>query len=716
MRPRWEVAPNDVSSYNSHVDDSQHVYNNTMTTDQSLPCKICLYIVVLFTVLIVVAWINTTAAFAVMFIVMVDFYMMPTNGASVPQHQLLHSNSRQSHTSSSSYQIAKADLHELNKEDGRDNDQTDMVTRSSISQVPLQMDKSSLIEESNIKHAASPITIKHTQTKCPLSIKHQQTKCCLAEQIILKSTLISHGPPNIFKITDVKRIQMQAKKISKCEIGTPSVSAPPPGRVLMLVGATGAGKTTLMNGICNYIYGVQWNDNFRFQMISNQDEGSQSQTQSQTKWITAYTFHRMEGSPLHYTLTVIDTPGFGDTNGLERDKEITAQIKDLFSIKGENGIDQIHVIGFVAQAPLARLTPPQRYVFDEILSIFGRDVGQNIFIMATFADNKPPPVLEAMKEAGIPYRKDVKFNNSALFGANTASTSDIFDKCFWDMGTAGFKVFFEEFEKVEARSLQLTKEVLKERERLEANIQGLQPQIRAVMLKMTSLEEEKDILKKYQSQINENKDFKYNVNETHQQKIDLHGQFVTNCLECNVTCHFPCQIPNDKEKYNCAAMTKQGDMNTTCTVCSRKCSWVKHVNNSYRFEIYEKIVEKTSDELKKRYENAVDGRSKADSIISSIEDELQQMHTGVIDMIYQVHRSLTRLDKIALKPNPLSEVEYIDLLIESEKSEAKPGYMQRIDCYQKVKEKAKILSLVTDDENFERIKQNDTWAHVFRTV
>ena len=33
---------------------------------------------------------------------------------------------------------------------------------------------------------------------------------------------------------------------------------------------------------------------------------------------------------------------------------------------------------------------------------------------------------------------------------------------------------------------------------------------------------------------------------------------------------------------------------------------------------------------------------------------------------------MQRLDEIALKPNPLSEVEYIDLLIESERQEAKP--------------------------------------------
>ena len=119
-----------------------------------------------------------------------------------------------------------------------------------------------------------------------------------------------------------------------------------------------------------------------------------------TAWITAYTIYYMPGMAVKYSLTIVDTPGFGDTSGIERDKEITRQIKEFFSMESEKGgIDRIDGIGFVAQASLARLTHTQRYVFDSILSTFGKDIADNIFMMLTFADAKKPPVVEAIKAA-----------------------------------------------------------------------------------------------------------------------------------------------------------------------------------------------------------------------------------------------------------------------------------------------------------------------------
>ena len=204
--------------------------------------------------------------------------------------------------------------------------------------------------------------------------------------------------------------------------------------------------------------------------------------------------------------------------------------------------------------------------------------------MVTFADGKQPPVLDAVRAAGVPFNTYFKFNNSALFACKQAD--DEIDKIFWKMGKESFEDFFNCFSKAKTQSLQVSREVLQEREQLEVTIQGLQPQIQAGLAKIDELRQERQLLKDHRADIVTHKNFKYQVQVTKQRKVDLPvGRYTTNCLKCNYTCHDYCGCANDGDKFKCSAMKKINEQEATCNVCPGHCSWRDHVCNPYKFEI-----------------------------------------------------------------------------------------------------------------------------------
>ena len=555
--------------------------------------------------------------------------------------------------------------------------------------------------EPELKEAPGKPMEKLTIARITTKSNTNETEQSLANFVKNRSQVIERKPGALMILKPPIERRKSAKgkrnRFSRCEIiGRSKPVGTPNEKILLLIGATGAGKSTLINGIVNYIMEVPRNDDFRFKIIF--DEEGKSQSHSQTNQITAYSFH---GSCLPYTLTVIDTPGFGDTRGIERDKAIVNQIKELFSTGGSDGIDQIHGIGFVTQASMPRLTPTQKYIFDSILSIFGKDIASNIFLLMTFADGQEPPVLSAIKEAAIPYQKGFEFNNSALY----ANQTNVFDEMFWNLGEKNFQLFFTEFEKAEAHSLQLTRETLKERQQLEAIVEGLKTQIKVGITKIDELLQKQRILRKREADILQNEHFTYELTVTKHREKELPSDvFVTNCLLCHFTCHYPCPIPKDNEKYRCKAMDGGGPDSAHCTVCPGNCPWSQHVNASHRFEIYYEVETQTSDDLKKNLSEAIEGKNQVENMIASIKTELNMLQKAVIEKVREAKRSLVRLQEIALKPNPLSEIEYIDLLINAEKSEKCPGYTERVKAYEIIKNMVK-----QQDAKDTETKVNSAW-------
>ncbi|KAK7938291.1 hypothetical protein WMY93_001617 [Mugilogobius chulae] len=163
----------------------------------------------------------------------------------------------------------------------------------------------------------------------------------------------------------------------------------------------------------------------------------------------------------------------------------------------------------------------------------------------------------------------------------------------------------------------------------------------------------------------------------------------------------------------------------TCTVCPGKCHWSSHFNQPYRWDYVPVKEKQTLREMKEKYAQAKDEKLTVEQLIERQEEEIESLQEVIMSLIDQSAHSLSRLSEIALRPNPLTAPDYIHMMIEGEKSEQKPGYNDRIQALEAMRDKAKIISQVSkknkvrklDEESKEQMKPEKKqwfWAKWFK--
>ena len=472
--------------------------------------------------------------------------------------------------------------------------------------------------------------------------------------------------------------------------------------VLMVVGQTGSGKTTLLNAFINYLMGIKYEDDFRYLIIFEQF--NKKQDQSQTSEVTVYNIRAPDGT----IIQIVDTPGFGDTGGIKKDIEITQKIRQAFIDK----LSSITCICFVAQSCNARLSLNQKYIFNCILDLFGDDVKSNFICMLTFCDGAKPVILDSLQSKEFMFHEIIpfiekpwfyKFNNSGIFEKDVENE---FNLSFFNLGMKSFKDFTERIKKLKKISLSKSKEVLLERQHLEKQVELLQTSLKEAIDKVNYIKSIIVMIKSVKGNLNGAKNFKKKVKRYRPKKIPVYdGRLITTCLICTHTCHDGCCCSDD-EKYDCCAM--QGDRkNAHCVVCKGKCHWTQHKNLPYIYKEEEIEEEVTLDDLKKLY---YDSKSELDTktqLIQGAKKDLIALNKHCLDIQDLITNGINRLKQIALNKSVFAtSEEYIDLLIQTEQSENKPGYEVRIQGLKLLKNQKRVLREIYERRNAQLLDVN----------
>ncbi|XP_057304654.1 uncharacterized protein LOC130641733 isoform X2 [Hydractinia symbiolongicarpus] len=466
-------------------------------------------------------------------------------------------------------------------------------------------------------------------------------------------------------------------------------------KYIMMAGMTGAGKSLLINNIINYVYGVTYRDKFRFQLIVDEEEikergpnASRSKAESMTSWVSSFVLHHDEGFRINYSLTIIDTPGFGDTRGIKYDEMIIDQIRTFFDSENVCPVKELSCIGLVIQASQARITEEQKYIFDQVLNIFGKDMTDNIFLLFTFADAQAPPALEVVKNNKIPFNKDAsfKFNNSALYAPNNDVASDH----SWVFGYDSLEKFFNYLGKIISTSLDLTKEVLKKRDGLKSLLECLQKKIDKGMDMLQCIESMINDILALKGTMRANKDYKIK-SKRYPQTTKVINHNITNCKACMFTYHDPCYIVGDN-KERCASM-KNGE----CVTCPGKCPWDSHSNGD-RIYIYDEIeVEHTVEDMMKKYQIAMNDKDGKKKLLLRMLEEYRVYRERVFNDIYAASDAAKSLEEIALRQSFLTNVTYIERLIKSEEASSRPNKKTRLEQLHHYRKIAETLQQACTD-------------------
>ncbi len=429
---------------------------------------------------------------------------------------------------------------------------------------------------------------------------------------------------------------------------------------ICFIGKTGSGKSTLINAFYNWclgIDGVEKKDR-KYCITTRTLGGEIKEAQEQFAHLNTENLDRGRGASAtvfasrytfvtdHVIFHIVDTPGFADTSGVERDRQHMQEILEHIT-----RLNQVNVFGIVWNEK--RLTAEQKFVVGCLKGLLPKDRHNNLVVCVTNTLMLDPDTEDAIQEAGLDQCPIICFDNLWVI-AEWNRVSVMYrreaETSFLELANCAMTA--------EPISSSIFESISRKRKQLENDRIDIFTQIK-------TLDNHKKALKKVIRELDDlSKDIK-NI-KIKREKIsakETPAAWNTFCQICLNNCHIGCGLSyKTGDLSSCASMDKNGN----CEKCNHR--YTVHTHECTRMERQEIKEEITDNENLLKKQSMEQDKANREKIKQDLNNKIHNLDIQIEKQVKELRLIVDDLSNLVMAPFNPYYLEYLDELKEGAKA------------------------------------------------